>query len=494
MKTTAPDSFRCCPRSLSLTALALISLAAAMGEAQAVVKADNGTAFEAGGSWVGGTAPGPADIAVFDAAFATTTLKPALSGNTSWLGIDTTAAAQNIAISQGGATTGTLTLGASGIIGNSSTSAGRSLSIASNILLAASQTWYIPDSSAVLDFGHLPAARSTPASLDLGGFTLNRTGTGRVNIYGGSTQPYTFTNGTMVVSSGVTEFRSQAAAATATSSLTVRVDSGATFMTSRGSGVSDTFFWNANLQLNGGTWDVNGVANALTIGGILSAQADSSIVYSVGTGTTSLTNSIGAPLTGSANLSVRNTSANPNHRLAFSGDNSGYSGTLSVNGTSGARLLRLASSTAGSAAATWNVDAGNTLEITAPNVTLGLLTGSGQVLLTGGSFTLANPAGSTFTGTLTAGSGGSISGSAALLGNVVIANGGSVAPGNSPGTLPLSGSFDLQTGGVYNAEIVSLASMDRISLSSPHACLPDPQWHHQTDPPVRFCPGGGQYL
>jgi hypothetical protein len=427
-------------------------------QAAEIVKANNAFALNLDDSWVNEQRPGVADIAVFDGTLTSPSPKPVLGESMSWAGIRATNTLTQEATL--GYTAGAvLSIGAAGI-SMESTIASRGINIGSNFAAAANQTW-----STVL----LAASPASPGiafniqgSMNLGGYTVTRNGEGRMSLNAfGSSAPI-FSNGSLLLDSGITEFRSGTGSSQVTDSFNVRINPGATFTTTRGSALLDTFKWNGNLQLNGGTLKLGETANALTIGGTINATAPSTILHAFGTGTTAVAHVITAPISGSANLSLQNTSANPNHRIQLSGDNSSYSGTLSIDGSSGARTVKLASDASGSQLATWHIAAGNTLEIGA-NVTLGLVTGSGSLKVAGSTLTLngANP----FVGT-TSLTDAYLAGTGSLAGNVVASGGSVISPGNSPGAFGIGGSLDLQIGSAYLAEISGMGVMDRLSMVS----------------------------
>ncbi len=106
-------------------------------QADEIQKANNATALNATGSWVGGVVPGASDIALFDSTL-TATRNMSLGGNVSFAGIKVTniAAAQNILTTAGS----TMTIGSSGI---DMSSAAANLSISAVMDLSASQTWTV---------------------------------------------------------------------------------------------------------------------------------------------------------------------------------------------------------------------------------------------------------------------------------------------------------------------------------------------------------------
>ena len=160
-----------------------------------------------------------------------------------------------------------------------------------------------------------------------------------------------------------------------------------------------------NTLATSSNWIVAGInfastASAYTIyggaftlnGGITNNAAAGQTIYSALTITSSITlnsavNSGSANITLAGNLSgngtigtsVTGTSA---RSIQLTGDNSGFTGTVNVNNASGLRF-RLNAATAGSASATWNMNnnttAGTSLGYGTGTLSLGALTGGGQI-------------------------------------------------------------------------------------------------------------------
>ncbi len=133
-------------------------------------------------SWVGGIAPTPSEMAVFDGTFATGNPSLLLGGNVTWFGISAIAPVQDVTIGVGN----TLTLGSGGI---DTTQSQFALSINSNIQLSGTgQSW---TATGALNIG---------GPVNLGGGTLfittvnNGTNSGMVSVTG------TMSNGTVVAS------------------------------------------------------------------------------------------------------------------------------------------------------------------------------------------------------------------------------------------------------------------------------------------------------
>lgn len=107
-------------------------------------------------------------------------------------------------------------------------------------------------------------------------------------------------------------------------------------------------------------------------------------------------------------------------------------------------------------------EAGNnaTLNITggwlkaAEGVEVGSASGTGQL-------TIAS-AGTLFAPVVAVGAQGTLSGTGEIIGNVI--NEGLVSPGNSPGTLEISGNFAQNAGGILKMEIASTSSFDKLLI------------------------------
>jgi autotransporter-associated beta strand protein/T5SS/PEP-CTERM-associated repeat protein len=187
--------------------------------------------------------------------------------------------------------------------------------------------------------------------------------------------------------------------------------------------------------------------------------------------------------------------------LALSGAST-YGGTTNVN----AGVLQAAATNAFSAASTFSVGSGATLDLNGLNQTIGGLAGSGSVTLGAALLTAgANNANTTFSGTIggtggftkagtgmlnltgtntysgptnvnagtllvngslaggvTVNSGGTLGGTGRV--GTLVSNGGTIAPGNSIGTLTVSGNFT-QNGGIYQVETNAAGQSDRLNVT-----------------------------
>jgi autotransporter-associated beta strand protein len=389
----------------------------AVSQAAEIPKLFNNTSLNLGGSWDGGVVPGAADVMLWNNIHTDTW---AGAGNLPQLGSD--APVQGIRVTnvggtlnqgarlvgfQNGSSANTLILGSGGIDMSVATQA---FLIQSKVTLGASQSWNVANANTA----NSPAgfnggedlslhAQVLGAPFNLGGHTLTGSGAGTVLLTSG----YALSNGTLVhngpgtfvIQSG--NFRNT----TLDSTLALQVTSGTLrLLSNSGSTTNAPSLVSSAPATVGGTGILLltsgnpsfGVSQSgpvtLNTGGTLNQELASTGINLIsggvnvaGTSTWTISNS-GAPalgaqftgnLTGSANLAFNgNNSASPG---VFQGDNSGYSGTITLGGTA-LNVLRLGSTTAGSAAATWNIGPGKTLEVDGVSVQLGKLQGSGTIM------------------------------------------------------------------------------------------------------------------
>ncbi len=151
--------------------------------AASITNADTGGSLISGASWVGGVAPGSADIGIWDStitaanpAFATS----ALGGSTGWSGIKILNPAVPIVISSGN----TLTLGASGIDMSQATT---NLTLNNTVALGANQSWVVTN-------GQTLAVNAVIS----GNFGLTLNGGGNTNGTIILNAANTYTNGTII--------------------------------------------------------------------------------------------------------------------------------------------------------------------------------------------------------------------------------------------------------------------------------------------------------
>jgi autotransporter-associated beta strand protein len=380
-----------------------------------IVKTNDANALNLGTSWVGGTAPGSGDVAVFNSTL-TSALNPAIGGDISWQGIKVTNPGAGVGIyNTGTGTSGSvLTICLAGIDMSAAT---QNLTIRARVTLAADQDWNVASNRTLALDGWGTVPSGGPVNLDLGGFTATKKGAGTLNILNG----YGLDNGKLVIDAGTVQINNTTSGPRnvgATSGFTFRVNSGSLGINNNVTATSG-LVWNAKVEMAGGRFNLgfNNGAGPLSIGGVIEAVASttSQIDYANTNGsTTALVVEIPAGLTGSGTLTFRATTTTANRlqdRVTLLGDNSGFSGTMDVNSaTAGSnRTLRIGASSSGSAAGTWNIATGNTLEVHGVNTSLGTLSGAGTLKnssSTAATVTVGGTgASSTFSGVIDAGSG-----------------------------------------------------------------------------------------
>jgi autotransporter-associated beta strand protein len=409
----------------SFTTMVKLSLALMLGagillpqsSSADVTKANNSTALTNGGSWVLGVAPGPGDVAIFDSTlklntFANSITPAPLGGNLSILGIRVAGPVLGQANGENGIcitnalSANKLTIGISGI--DLSATNAVPLNIQSKIALSGSQTWNISDASARITNPvpvlPLPATQNhgnrytaflanededlyfntsvAGTSFDLGGFTLTLTNSGTTVI----DQGYTVGNGVINVNQGTLVIQGgKSRQTTVSNNVSINVASGATLrlQTTSGAIVSSAAISLANGSLlnltAAGTQGTGAVSNSITVSGNATlSQTQNPIVG----GDNSITNIVAANITGASGTTLNllpTQSGAGTCVLQLSGDNSGFNGTFNINAVSGIRPVRLSSATAGSANATWTVNAGNILQVAGVTVRLGTLNGAGTI-------------------------------------------------------------------------------------------------------------------
>lgn len=383
----------------------------------------NNTALNLGGAWdAGGAVPGAADVMLWNSLFPDTVSSVAalspLGGDLSVQGIKVTnvGGTRNLGgryVGFGNAfSANTLTLGSAGIDMSTATQA---FLLQSRVTIGADQNWLISNANTegnVAGFNNNEdlafASQGSNIPINFGGNTVTVTGNGFVTISSG----YTLSNGTL--NSGNNLFVIQGGASritTLNSDLNLIVSSGRLRLGAQSGSGGVSLVSNSPVTVNGGAfelWTAQGTsatqAGAITLnnGGaythILSSTGPNVTSGNVnvagnatwnvtGAGTQANGGQVTGNISGSGNINYLNVGTGTGAYANFSGDNSGYSGTITLAGASGNRSLRLSSATAGSAAATWNIATDNTIQVNGVNVQLGTLLGSG--IITNPSLTTA---------------------------------------------------------------------------------------------------------
>lgn len=386
-------------RTLILPALgSCLIIVCSSAHAIDIVKANNTSALNLGASWVGGTAPTPADVAVWNntVTAANATL---LGANASWQGIKIVNPGGLVTLNAGN----TLTLGSGGIDMSGAT---QGLIVKTIVTLGSNQSFSIANGPAAEDLTF--DAPSTGTAFNMGGFTVGTSGAGTMRFTSG----FAVSNGTFNLNAASNQFQSGGGKTTSlTSDVTLNLSSGKTLvfginsapgspavLPALGLAVNSA----AAININGGTLQINssGAAgtNRLEQTGKLSFTGTSTVnnasafgyfsnfsgeIALAGTtiwnesGSSTANTTISGPLTGNGTLSYRGTSTG--HRTDLSGNNSGFTGTINLDGSSGNRNLRLTTATAGSASAAWSVAAANVLQVDGVAVNLGTLNGAGGI-------------------------------------------------------------------------------------------------------------------
>jgi autotransporter-associated beta strand protein len=392
-----------------------------------IVKDNNTNALNLGTAWVGGTGPSAADVGLWNNTVSATNAAgsptiTALGADLSWQGIrvanvggtaNTGNTTSGVQITNG-SSANTLTLGTAGINMSSATQA---LLVQSRIALTGNQTWQVTNANtngapfagsginAGLSEDLMFNAQAT-ATMNLGGFTLGTSGTGAIGVSSG----YTLSNGTLNLANTNTWIQSGGSRTTAlasdisvtiaaSSNLRLRANSGAGGIGINSAAPISVSGSGSRLQL-----EVNNGTNSLIQSGNLTLGNGSTLehivnnagAFTVSSPTISTSGTItwlvngsnaghasgvalSGGLTGNGTIAYRNTATGTNGQVRLSGDNSGFTGSLTLDGSSGNRSLRLTTATAGSSASTWAVTAANTLQIDGVAVNLGTLNGAGSV-------------------------------------------------------------------------------------------------------------------
>lgn len=413
------------PRTTRLVcATLIISLHSHAAE---IIKSNDANNLILGGSWIGGNAPGSEDIAVFNNTM-TSGLNPAIGGDLSWQGIKVTNPGANVGIyNTGTGNTGNiLTLGSGGI--DMSSADARNLTIRARTALSSDQIWNIASGRSLgIDGWSTSNANGLLYDLNLGGNTLTKSGSGTLNVLNG----YGIANGTLEIDVGTVQLASNSTRVTGLAAdASVKINSAASLSVQNN--ISTTFLaggitknsvdavnWKGEVILNGGRFNISygTTIGDLNIEGSIVANTEttSEIIYattSISTSTSQFRRDITANISGSGTIDFKaNNTGRLIDRITLLGDNSGFTGTARINGTtaSSSRTVRIGATSASSASANWEIATANILEVHGVNTNLGSLSGTGTLKnssATASTITLGEAnSNSSFTGIIENGSG-----------------------------------------------------------------------------------------
>ncbi|MGA2052279.1 MAG: hypothetical protein ABSH19_03095, partial [Opitutales bacterium] len=385
-------------------------------------------ALNAGTSWVGGTAPGTGDVAVFDSNTTITGQPQVIFGaNLAWGGIIVTNPVKGATSTTNGLMIGTSSSGNTSVanltLGNSSLTNGGGIDmsnattpfyIGANLTLAASQTWNVAEAnssittpatgtgSAISPFaltqyeslvvsGASASSNTSLMPFSLGGNTLTTTGLGGIVLYSGldiSNGTINVGNGAQGVTSAFNDTQAFVIQSGGAHPITVEsnVTIGVTDATMRIQVNSGSVFYNATTNLNDNAVlnlisTNSGAGNSMTINGPLNILGNTIIADTNAPNNGAAQSrpiTIAGNLTGSAALQFQVVTTGTGS-VILNGNDSAYTGAVTLDAPSGNGTVTLGTATAGSAAATWTINAANTLRVAGVTVQLGTLNGAGQV-------------------------------------------------------------------------------------------------------------------
>jgi fibronectin-binding autotransporter adhesin len=385
-----------------------------------IVKDNNTNALNLGTAWVGGTGPSATDVGLWNNTVSATNAAgsptiTALGADLSWQGIrianvggtaNTGTATSGVQITNA-SSANTLTLGTAGIDMSAATQA---LLVQSKIALAGNQTWNVtnantngaPFAGSGINAGlseDLVFNAQAAATMNLGGFTLGTSGTGAIGVSSG----YAISNGTLNLANSNTWLQSGGSRLTSLASdLTVTVAANSNLRLRANSGGINSA---APISVSGSgsrlQFEINNSGASMIQSGNLTFGSGSTFEqivnnsgpFTVSSPTISTSGSIiwlvngsnaghasgvavSGGLTGSGTIAYRNTASGTNGQVRLSGDNSLFTGSITLDGSSGNRSLRL---TSGSSSAVWAVNAANILQVDGVAVNFGTLNGAGSV-------------------------------------------------------------------------------------------------------------------
>ena len=374
------------PINLFGRGLALLSLLAFCGTSNAasVIKADGDTAaLNTAAAWVGGVPPTSADVAVWDSTV-TAANAVEIGGNTNWAGIVilSPGGAVTLGISAAGitavASSPTLTYSATpdnplvngdrAFLGGTTAPGGFTLGTLYFVVNATATTFQLSATSG----GTAITPTSTGAAVSVTGGSALTLGASGIDTSGGS-QPLTLPG---PVISGAAQNWNLVSGVTINGGLSgnnsvTNIGSGTLTIGGQGMTLSNLVVNSGTVSIsaggagivavNGGTFTVNGAINEG-----LNVMAGGGTEQNIGGNRTWSGN-----LTGSGPLTVI---AGSTH--TWSGNNSAYTGTITLQG---AGTLRLNTLTAVSAGTTYNFNSGTMLANTAGIFSLGSLSGTGTI-------------------------------------------------------------------------------------------------------------------
>jgi autotransporter-associated beta strand protein len=399
-------------RILGTSAVALLASAISFpAEGVEIFKANNTTALNLPASWTGGVVPGPLDVATWNSAI-TAPHAVAIGGDLSWDGIRVTDVGgtrngtNNVTITSA-SSANTLTIGAAGIDMSLATQV---VILQPRITLSANQTWNIANASTATgpaalneneDLALFSQAAATP--MNMGGFTVTKAGAGAAVFSSG----WTMSNGSWVVNEGLLHIQGGSnRVTTVENTVNFTVNNGGILRLAAQSGVGGlSTQFNAPITLNTGSrFEMRlNQNNRLDLTGTINVAGNTTWT-AFAAGHTSALSSVSGNLVGSGNITYQNTATGATGFVRLTGDNSGYTGTITLNAASNNRILRLVSPTSGTAAGGFSVAADNILQVDGTSVQIGTLSGAGTVTNSHASLPANLQIGQgTFTGTISDG-------------------------------------------------------------------------------------------
>lgn len=169
-----PDSTALSKRFSALAFVAALTITPLTAPGASVIKANNLNALNLGSSWVGGVAPGAADIAVWNGSSAIGTF--VLGSDVTWRGIYiSNSTSGSLTFTNAAGTINTLSLGAGGL--NFAVSS-RSLNLQSAVLIMTNQTWTLGGSDGLVGIGSLSGTNQTLTLTGSSGSYWNLKGSG----------------------------------------------------------------------------------------------------------------------------------------------------------------------------------------------------------------------------------------------------------------------------------------------------------------------------